>query len=291
MANMYFAKININSDVHKLYENPKLLDDILKELILNINQKKTISLGENKKNKDNKESIKFITLEKDVIKRVVSGRLIKIYEDEIHGYDKTTDNLIDIPTDQLARSCTFFLDLNTEIVAFTLGKYIGHKQFCEFLEMLLDEYVDDVSFKVSLYIDKDPLKEQMKRFKRISKVKVSLILPNPNEEEFNKLFAGSKDSVKEINAHQYNQEFLASRKGEGLKGETKFLNTLVDGISSGYGEMDVAGIDEANEEIKVSSSKNFPYKRSIRNTEKQSIPSVKELGGRYIQAIIAKFSG
>ena len=60
MANMYFAKININSDVHKLYENPKLLDDILKELILNINQKKTISLGENKKNKDNKESIKFI---------------------------------------------------------------------------------------------------------------------------------------------------------------------------------------------------------------------------------------
>lgn len=289
MANMFFAKINVNSDVYKLYDNPEFLDKILDKVIANIDQQKSIVLNEEMDSKNNGDRIKFISIEKDIDKRYIMGRIIRIYKDDLESYDKNSDDIIKLSTGELARYATFYFDVRKELVAFTLGRFFGRNQFCLYLEFLLDEYVEEVSFNVSLIIDKDSLKEKIERFKRISRIYVSLVAPNPNEEEFNKMFAANGKNLKDMNAQQYGQEFKAGKKGEGLKDHTDFVNTLIDGVSGGYGKMEVDGIDDSNEEIKISSAENYPYKRSVTNNEKNSLSMVRELGERYIKGLMSKF--
>lgn len=288
---MFFAKINVNSDIYKLYDNPDILDGILDKIIININQDKSIVLNKEMDSKNDGDRIKFISIEKDIDKRYITGRIIRIYKDDLESYDPNSDDIIKLPTGELARYATFYFDVRSELVAFTLGKYFGRNQFCSYLEFLLNEYVEDVSFNVSLITDRAGLKEKIGRFKRISRIYVSLVTPNPNVEAFNRMFAANGQNLKDMNAHQYGQEFKASKKGEGLKEDTAFINILVDGVSDGYGKMEVDGIDDSDEEIKVSSVENYPYKRSVRDTEKNSLSSVQELGKRFIKGLMLKLRG
>lgn len=60
MAYLYFAKVNVNNDIFKVYEGEKSIEEILNRLILSVNTEDNIILPKNR------GYIKFITLSTNV---------------------------------------------------------------------------------------------------------------------------------------------------------------------------------------------------------------------------------
>lgn len=291
VPNMYFAKVNVNSDVYDIYEKPSLLEKILDKVIISVNTDNRFSIPEELDSKNIGDEIKFITLDKDVTKRYISGRLIRIYEDDLEKYDSKNDDIMKLETGELARYSTFYFDLNTEIIGFTLGKYFGKAQFCCYFEFLLNNFIEEVDFKVILLKNEDELKNSLMRFKRISRIHFSIIPPNPNEAALKKMFGASAQDLKESNVHLYNQEFKAGRKGKGLNEKAKYFNDVIEGVAMGYGKMVVEGQDDSGEDITVYSEKNHPETRPIRSNEKNSISGVIEIAKKWIGVLAVKYRG
>ena len=49
MAYLYFAKVNVNNDIFKVYEGEKSIEEILNRLILSVNTEDNIILPRRKK--------------------------------------------------------------------------------------------------------------------------------------------------------------------------------------------------------------------------------------------------
>lgn len=109
MAYLYFCKVNVNDEIYAVYENGKMVSDIIDQLILRVNTDVQNDVP------DKKETIKFITLTPDIERRYISGRLVKIFTDDLQVYNEFTDDIEALPRDKLARVCTFYFDA----VAFT----------------------------------------------------------------------------------------------------------------------------------------------------------------------------
>ncbi|MBP2629871.1 MAG: hypothetical protein H6Q70_499 [Firmicutes bacterium] len=284
---MFFAKVNVNSNVYEICDKPEKLQEIIDNIIVKVNQDKTVVLGKDYK-KDAGMVIKFIELQKDVSKQYISGQLIKIYREEILQYNENEDKITKLPPIPLARTATFFFDARTERVGFTLGQYFGKDKFCEYFRKMLEAF-SEVELNVGLILDEATLLEKMKRFKRIDSIAVDMVLPNPPaREELNKLFAGNAENLEEMNAHSYKQVFLSQKKGKGLNIDTKLVCTLTEGVSNGYGKMQITGTADSTENMVVNSSKDCPYKQPIRSNEKNSVPVVMELGKKYIGWLMSK---
>lgn len=72
MATMYFAKVNINSEVYNLYKNPNLAEKILDDLFLKLNPPKSpIRIERN-------GLVTFFDIAKNPQERYITGRLEKM---------------------------------------------------------------------------------------------------------------------------------------------------------------------------------------------------------------------
>lgn len=290
MSNMYFAKVSVSSKIYDVYNNRSLLDEILNSLIFKVNEKRIVTIDKKIDKNNIGDTIKFITLDNNMDKRYISGRLIRIYTDDVEKYDAKEDDILKLSTNQLARYATFYFDLKTEIVGFTLGKYFGRNQFCSYFQALLNGFTSDGEFKVFLYKDEFNFRDNIQRLKKISSIYVSMIIPNaPGEESLRKIFGVTAENLKEMNANQYNQEFKSDNSEKGLNEKTEFVDGLIDGTCNGYGTMRIKGQDESNQEI-VIYSKTYPYIRSISQNKKDTIIEVGELTKKYIREIISKIN-
>ncbi|WP_417151396.1 hypothetical protein [Phascolarctobacterium faecium] len=282
MAYMYFAKVNVNEEIFEVYEGRNSLKKILDKLIYNLSSKKIIVLPQNK------GRIKFITLTKNIEKQYVTGRIVKIFKDDIKTYDPEEDDVKDLPTDKLARSATFYFDVQHEMVAFTTGQYFGKNQFCEFFEMLLNEYMGKNTFKVFLLKDEDTLREKLQHFSKISKIWISIVPKNPGCSDIQNMYANPQ-AIEDINARIYTQEFKADKKSkDGLNINNKYMSNAINGVSQRYGDMGAEGIGADGQDKTVKSSDDAPEQRFISSEEKNSIPSVHEIGKDGIRYILAK---
>lgn len=104
MSYMYFGKVNINSNIFEVYNNPSKIGEILKYLFEAIDQEKRLKVDEK-----NNIWAKFINIEKDYAKQYISGRIVKIFEDDIETYDAITDDVSPLPNKDLAKSVPFSL--------------------------------------------------------------------------------------------------------------------------------------------------------------------------------------
>lgn len=280
MPNMYFAKINVNSNIYEVYKNPEMLDKILNNLLLSINQEEKIQI-------DGGDWIKFIHLDKDIEKRFIVGRLVKIFEDDIEIYDAEKDDVKPLSTKELAKSVTFYFDLRSEIVAFTTGRSLGYQQFVRYFNELINKYSKDAEFEVFLKKNSDVLNQQIKQLKSVSKVDITLVPPNSNEEEFDDLFPKSGDEIKETKATKIQQLLSAPKKSLGMNIESSYFKRIINGVVKGFGTVTVTGKNRDGEERTITSEKDAPQKRFIPNTAKNSIPAIKEFGRAYIVELLA----
>ncbi len=81
MAVIYFAKVNINSNIYEIYRDPGCFDKILETLLKNINSDSLpVEINKN-------DRIAFFDIKKNMSEYYVTGRLAKIFKDEIKIYN------------------------------------------------------------------------------------------------------------------------------------------------------------------------------------------------------------
>lgn len=279
MANVYFAKVNVNSEIYDVYEKPEQLDRILDQLLLAIDQKKMV--------KQDDCWVKFISIEKDISKRFVAGRLVKIFEDDIEFYDDQKDDVSPLPQKQLARSVTFYFDLRSEYVAFTTGRYFGHNQFNRYFKAMLDAHVEDVEFEVFLEKNADDLKSILQKFKKILRINITLIPPNNNRTAFERMFVNATE-LKQMKVTKIQQSMISSAKTDGIVAKSDYVDRLIEGVAVGYGEMSVSGKGPDGGNLTVTSEKDAPHKRYIHENIKTSIPGIIEAGRAYISELMGR---
>ena len=282
MAYLYLCKVNVNEKLYKMDNPDKIIKSYLNDIMTKIDINLVSALPKNK------GKIKFITLDKNFEQGYITGRLIKIFTDDLKVYDTDSDDLIDLPNDKLARNATFYFDVRHELVAFTVGQYFGKIQFCEYFERLLNDHIGKNIFNVSLRLNEDEFREKLKTFQKIVRINVSIIPKNPGKDDINNWYA-TPESIKEVEAIQLDQTYITNKDSQtGLNINNDHMNNIINGVSSGYGKMKVTGIGIAGDEYTVNSDKDAAEKKYISNNQKYSIYSVMELGKDFITNILTK---
>lgn len=282
MAYMYLCKVNVNTNDKNIKMNYDKLQNYLNKVVLDLDCKLSVKLPKDE------GKIKFITLDKNIELGYITGRLIKIFSDDVKVYDSKNDDIIDLSNDNLARNATFYFDIKNELVVFTVGKYFGRSQFCNYFEKLLNAHAQKDIFYVSLRIDEDSFRDKIYTFNRINRIDVTIIPKNPGRNDINNWYA-TPESLDDVNANELVQTYISDRNNEdGLNINSKHMDNIINGVSQGYGKMKVRGIGIAGDEFSVDSSKDMPEKRYIKNNEKASIASVMEYGKAFVLSVLKK---
>lgn len=280
MAYMYLCKVSVNNKNYNMDES--VLQKELNNMVISLDSKLSSVLP------DNKGIVKFITLEKNIELGYVAGRLIKIFKDDLKIYDSLSDDIVDLPNDKLARSATFYFDIAHEMVAFTVGQYFSKNQFCQYLERLLNAHVDKEIFKVSLRLNEDEFREKLAAFEKIIKINISIIPKNPGRNDFNNWYA-TPETMETVRATELRQIYISEKSNEtGLDIDNPYMNNMINGVSSGYGKMEVVGVGIAGDTFSVNSAKDAVEKKYIDNNQKFSISSIKEIGEKFIISVLSK---
>ncbi|MDQ0202493.1 hypothetical protein [Pectinatus haikarae] len=280
MANIYFAKVNINSDVYEIYKNKEKADIILKNLFNNIDQDKRIKI-------DKKTWIKFINIDKDYKNhQFVVGRLVKVFDADIGIYNELEDDVKPLSQKDLAKSVAFYFDLSTELVAFTTAQFLSRAKFIEYFSKLINSYEKDITFEVFLKKNINKLNEEIKQLEKVSEVEIVVIPPNGNDDEFKDLFAQNSEEVMETKATKIKQSYSSSARGEGMNMESKFFQRIILGISKGFGYINVTGKNKEGEKRIITSEEAAPQKEYIPDYQKNSLPAIKEVGRASIVKIL-----
>lgn len=289
MAQVYFSKFNINSEIYEIYKDDNIRLNILDEILYKIDTNVVYEeVGEN----DNPDSVckyKFCELEKDYDNKTITGRLVKIFKGELQSYNKELDKVDIINADDCASSCTFFFDLKLEQIAFITRRDFGYNQFNRYFKALIEMYFDNISFEIFLENNIDELKEKIYSFQKILSVDITIIPPNANEDEFEILLGMSAEEFKESRATKYTQRLDVSSKSKyGIEPRSRFFDRVIYGVGKGYGEMVVRGKNKQGEMMTITSSTDTPYKRWIPDNEKDSIIAFRERASAFINELVAK---
>lgn len=285
MAYLYFAKLNVNNDIFKVYNGEEDIEKILNKLIVRINSKKILSLPKNK------EYIKFIALTSSIEKRFVRGRLIKIFEDDFQMYNSKTDDLEELPQSALARTSTFYCDVQHELIAFTVGKYFSPKQFCDYFEQLINQCTEEGNFNVTLLKDTDSFEEKVKKFSKITSVTFKIVPKNPCYDEFDKLYA-NLESMESMQANRLEVTYTANNKNnQGINLNNDYFKNFKKSLELGYIKSTVTGLIAGVTKGKVFSDQDAPKRFIIPNNDQTSIPNVHEHAKTFIPQILLKMLG
>lgn len=288
MAQMYFYKFNINSDIYDVYAQPELKNKILEEVFESINTNLVCSYEY--KDNDGNEKIaqyKFCDLEKDANTLTISGRLVKIFDGEIETYDRIRDTIdIQFQKDKAA-SATFCFDIYKEEIAFITRQGLGYLQFGKCFKNLLETRFPEDAFVFVLEKNVGELKEKIYNIPRILKMSATIIPPNPNEEDFAVLFGTNVEEFRETKATKYIQGIEVPTKGKNeINPKTRFFDRIFYGTAKGYAKMFVEGRNRENVPVTVDSDEDAPYKSPIPEIEKDSIIAFKERAGAEIVKLL-----
>lgn len=278
MAQMYFYKFNINSEIYDVYRDEELQNRILQNVFKAITQ--DISYKNDYKDADGVERIieyKFCDLEKDIDKLMITGRLVKIYDGESQKYDRDRDTVETRFEEDKAASATFCFDLRNEEIAFITRIGLGYIQFGEYFKNLLELSFPEDSFELILEKNVGLLRDKVYAVERILKMKSTIIPPNANEKEFALLLGATVDEFKDTEATKYTQIIeVPAKSKKKINAKTKFFDRLFYAIGKGYADMWLEGKDGQNNKVIIESNEDAPYHQPIPEKEKDSILAFKE---------------
>lgn len=246
MAVIYFAKVNINSNIYEVYGNPNYLNEILDTLLQNMNSDSLpIKINKN-------DRIAFFDIEKNMSEYYVVGRLGKIFKDEIKVYNAVNNSVEPFATENVVKSAIFFFDLKNEIIAFMTAQTISRGNFVKYFQILLNSYMEDVQFEIFLKTSSSELEKQIERLDKVLKVDFTVVPPNSNEEEFNDLFPKNGDEIRETRATKLQQTLSSSKRDIGINMESSFLRRIIVAVSKGFGTIKIVGETDGNHRLDAS---------------------------------------
>lgn len=285
MARVYLCKVNVNNKT-MLTDGDKVKqsEDMINKCAM------LMDTAENYELPKDKGLIKFITIDKYLDKGYITGRVIRIFSDDIKVYDAKTDDVRELRNKELARTATFYFDILHEYVAFTTGQFFGRNQFCNYFETLLNLHMKEQVFKVMLITDTDELIKKIQGLNKIDRLDITIIPENPGRDEIDELYA-TPQIMKDVNATELAQSFISKKddvKGLVVSSEAPFFKSVFNALKRGYGRMVVTGYGSDYSSVTIKSDVNSPVTKDIPDNEKFSISSVADYGRALINRFLSK---
>src|SRR5665648_1128190 len=125
MSTMYFAKLNFNSEIYKVYEDGSILTEFLNKVFLNLTDKVAHIDDKGKKTK-------FITLLKDENGTWISGRIVLIAPGTNVSYDEVKDDIVETHDKNGANYVTFYFDLSLSLIHISEPTRLGMISYAVF---------------------------------------------------------------------------------------------------------------------------------------------------------------
>ncbi len=301
MAKLYFAKLNINSNINKI--NNDEINKILNELFTLIDDKEDYKkdipvkyIDENGEEQITfrEEYYNFSQIEKEADSKVITGWLVRRMPTYIEEFD--ADKRKSNPTvyDNTSASTMFYLNLEKEIITFTIKSRLRQLQIKEAFEGLLGKYVPNVGFKVHLITNPFDIDDMLRKMKKVHKVTTTLIPPNAaNRTAMEKLM---KEKSKELKAANVTTETIIwesdKKNNEGINKKSKRFRDLITVIKAflekGYGKTELEGENVKGEEIAFDSDNNAPFTEIISDVNKEDRITIKRLSEEGITKLAVK---
>lgn len=277
MSNMFFAKFNLSSNIHKAYKDNQVKTKTLQRIIAGVNQNRSITDVYN-------NEFKFCELIKDVDNMYIAGRLVKIYEDEIETYNRADDTTDSSHQKDLANTVTFYFDVAHEEIAFCPKRGFGRTEFIDRFKLLLEDFFEDLEFEIIIEQNFKEFESIVQGMHKVLSAKLTLIPPNdPNYDKFKEIYGRSFEEIEETKSTKYIQEIQVSKKSEQtINTSGAFFKNSYFALANGYGKMIVEDFNG----YKVSSEEKAPYKEYIGSTSRDIVTHVIESGKKYILKLL-----
>ncbi|AEP85555.1 MULTISPECIES: hypothetical protein [Bacillus] len=304
MAKLYYAKVNINSNIFDVYAKKITIQDIMKMVFDALDDKREYNKKEvntflddqgDTKTVEREEIYNFSELNKveDINEKYITGRLVKRTPTFGEEFDRVSRTSKKVVHKNNSISTLFYFDLETEIVTFYSRQKLGYNQFMEAFESLLDIYLDKIGFKVMLIKDPFSIQERMKMLHKVNRIKSTIIPPNVNEEEIRALLERKSQGMKHANITRETRILESHKKNE--KGidlnstEVKETLELNEAYSAyGYSKLEVDGETKDGTSLVYDSDENSPYQTTIPDSKKENLEGFIEYVKKGITALLAK---
>ena len=293
MALIYYAKLNLNSDIFKTkqYDGKIDLKKELEDLYNNINddQEYEYILPAYKSNRTgsivaNKDTYNFSELKK--VKNndewYITGSIVRRFPYYSEAYDSKKKVSRKVKYEDNSSSIKFYFDVKNEIIAFCTKKNFGQNQFIRAFQNLINLCNEKREFCVYMIIDSSPIKEKIKKAKHITYIKSTLVAANVNEEHIQALQNKNNQEMQEANVEKKTNILQVSKRsstGMNLNSQLakKELNdNTYEMYERGYGHLQIEGEWEDGSKFNFDSKKDAPYVSIIDDEIKDDIECLRE---------------
>ena len=298
MSKIYFAKFNINENIHQIYDGKHDLDFYLRKILVGLNENTVICYSESKrkivdvfsindiKDLNNPESVKepeescsyykFMALNATQVNgdEIYNGRVIRIYADSWHRFKFDEDgkeSLTDHHASDKTSYCTFSFNISKEIIGFSTKNDFRKEKFMMIFKHLIEETVPSIGeVEINLLIDAGALDAKFKRISRLYDVSIDFIPPNQSDKDVLGILKKLHGEVKETKATKAQIALHAPPK-EPIKKSAKVIEAIISMAKLGYGRVKASGISKSEEKVEIDTEKDVAYYREVPQESRDSI--------------------
>lgn len=238
---LWFLKVNINSHIFEVYENPKKIKEInnmIRKYIKNGIEYKKVEIQKFEIDGVEKETeveitYKFATIEllDETRNKSIYGSIIKSHKLYGGKVDVETGDKI-IKTLENDEKIMFYYDISHEIITFHRTYRFGEKQFLEAFQKLLNmSFIgkeEEVYFEISFLkkgLNLSDIVLELKKLGKIEELKIKVIPPNPTSKFLEELQKDGEKKLKEFEEGKITEKSIIFKSSteSGLKIDSKML--------------------------------------------------------------------
>ena len=246
---IYFAKININSHIHKVYENGseekyRILNLLYASMQDEVSYIKYPSWENKEKDMEYEKEIEFKFSSLDRFDdTIIVGNIIRtsdLFVTQINPEDNYPSR---VPVEN-SEIIQFYFDSNKEIVAFYTTQRFKYREFEKVFEHLINKcmqqkYKEKYYFEVSLlskptnFVD---FQQQLKKQKGIEELRFEIVSPNANDEYINKVIENGEAKLEELKDGNITKKSIVftSKAPNGLNLSSNIFNKEFDDMNAVY---------------------------------------------------------
>jgi hypothetical protein len=269
MAKLYFAKMNINDDIYKVYAGEKKLDDLLQKIYLGV-KTNTIIYDEFG------GRYKFFDLDFENTTGIIVGNLGYIKRGVHSSYDSENDDAKDVVDNNKLDYIVFYFDVYKEMIAFSTSVSLKRTKVPEVISDLIRKETD-IGVEFVQESNLGELKSKLERVDHLSKLIVKLVPPNGDKENFARLTSLTVDKIQESNAVKIEQVFQGPRK-EGLVKDSELVRNTIENVGLGYAKVKFFGKNLNHEKVEIDTDENTPYTKTLPENSSKSHSIIAEKG-------------
>jgi hypothetical protein len=241
---LYFAKVNINSHIFKVYEDKSKLNEILKLVFLNLKEgvsytKSNLNYTENGETFTYDADFKLSQIQKFDDNTIV-GSVIKTSYLFANKLNEKTGEVTKIPVEN-SEVIEFYFDVYKEIITYYRTNRFGYAEFPqafkELLNLCMSSKREEYNFEVSLLregLNVEDIQKQLIRIGRLETLKIEIIPPNPDDELLDGIQHNGEEyitGIKEGNI-TYTSTAFESKDSRGLNIDAKIIKNELNKINN-----------------------------------------------------------